>query len=52
MIIRIASIAAVLGALTAPAASALTVTNEADETIHIWIENRIYRLRQERTTRR
>ena len=30
-------------------ASALTVTNEADETVHVWIENWMYRLRQGRT---
>ncbi|MCG8543747.1 MAG: hypothetical protein MJE12_06000 [Alphaproteobacteria bacterium] len=37
-----------LTTLASPA-SALTVTNEADETIHVWIENWMHRLRQGRT---
>jgi hypothetical protein len=28
----------------------MTLTNEADETIHVWIENWMYRLRQGQTT--
>jgi len=32
-----------------PTASALTVTNEGDETIHVWIENWMYRLREGKT---
>jgi hypothetical protein len=39
-------IACGLTAAWVPAASALTVTNEADETVHVWIENWMYRLRQ------
>lgn len=37
-----------LTTLASPA-SALTVTNDADETVHVWIENWMYRLRQGRT---
>jgi len=33
----------------APSASALTVTNDGDETIHVWIENWMYRLRNGKT---
>lgn len=38
-----------LATLWASAASALTVTNEADETVHVWIENWMYRLREGKT---
>lgn len=42
-------IAAGLTAVWVPSASALTVTNEADETVHVWIENWMYRLREGKT---
>ncbi len=33
-----------------PSAQALTVTNDGEETVHVWIENWMYRLREGKTT--
>lgn len=33
----------------APSASAITITNEGEETVHVWIENWMYRLREGKT---
>ena len=33
-----------------PSASALTITNDGEETVHVWIENWMYRLREGKTT--
>jgi hypothetical protein len=49
MACRIMGSGAVLCALWATPALALTVTNQADETIHVWIENWMYRLREGQT---
>jgi hypothetical protein len=46
-----AYVAVVIAALSlsAPGAMALTVTNEGEETVHVWIESWMYRLRSGRT---
>lgn len=44
--LRIVAMTCGLTLLGVPAASALTVTNEGEETVHVWIENWMYRLRQ------
>ena len=33
----------------APAASAITITNDGEETVHVWIENWMHRLREGKT---